>query len=58
MIAICDAYDAITTDRPYEPAMHGADALAILKKREGHRYDQAMLETFIRMLLDPRSLRG
>lgn len=58
MIAICDAYDAITTDRPYEAAMHGADALAILKRREGQRYDQAMLETFIRMLLDPRSLRG
>ena len=57
MIAICDAYDAITTDRPYEPAMRGAEALTILKGNHGHRYDQAMLNTFIRMLLDPRSVR-
>lgn len=58
MVAICDAYDAMTTDRAYQNALPGAEALAILRGPHRARYDQRILEDFIRLLLDPKDLRG
>ncbi len=51
--AICDAFDAMTTDRSYSRGMSSLEALKILRGAHGRRYDQRLLETFIRMLLDP-----
>lgn len=48
--AICDAYDAMTSDRSYKRAMRGADALSSLRREERTGYDQEILETFIRLL--------
>jgi HD-GYP domain-containing protein (c-di-GMP phosphodiesterase class II) len=47
MGAICDVYDAITSDRPYRPAIPAADGIARMFKWEG-RFDRTILNAFIR----------
>jgi HD-GYP domain-containing protein (c-di-GMP phosphodiesterase class II) len=50
IIAIVDAYDAMTSDRPYRPGMPVEKALSILRKNEGPQWDPALLEKFIPMI--------
>jgi HD-GYP domain-containing protein (c-di-GMP phosphodiesterase class II) len=47
MGAICDVYDAITSDRPYRSAIPAADGIARMFKWEG-RFDRNILNAFIR----------
>lgn len=51
IIAVADAYDAMTTDRPYRPAMDHREALKILETNAGIQWDpqviQALLDTFL-----------
>jgi HD-GYP domain-containing protein (c-di-GMP phosphodiesterase class II) len=47
MGAICDVYDAITSDRPYRAAIPAADGIARMFKWEG-RFDRNILNAFIR----------
>lgn len=47
MGAICDVYDAITSDRPYRSAIPAADGIARMFKWEG-RFDRSILNAFIR----------
>lgn len=51
VVAIADAFDAMTSDRAYQRAMRGVEALHIIHKSESLRYDQNLVETFIRLLL-------
>jgi len=51
--AICDAYDAMTTDRSYAKAMPAADALRIIATKGRYAYDTVLVKTFIASLLDP-----
>ena len=51
--AICDAFDAMTTDRAYQRARRGQQALRIIHVEERDHYDQRLAEKFIRMLLTP-----
>jgi len=53
--AICDAFDAMTTDRAYSAAMTPVEALKVLRVRGAEAYDQRLLRVFIRLLLDPGS---
>src|SRR4051812_35303062 len=46
IITICDAYDAMTHDRPYRPARSVAEALAELCLGAGVRYDPALVAVF------------
>ena len=46
MIAVCDAWDAMTTDRPYRRAMAHADALAELERCSGTQFDPAVVKVF------------
>lgn len=47
MGAVCDVYDAITSDRPYRAAIPAADGIARMFKWEG-RFDRNILNAFIR----------
>jgi putative nucleotidyltransferase with HDIG domain len=47
IITICDAYDAMTSDRPYRPARPAADALAELRRGAGRRYDPRIVPVFV-----------
>ena len=39
IIAVCDAFDAMTSDRPYRPAMSVEEALAEIKRCGGTQFD-------------------
>ena len=44
IIAIADAFDAMTSDRPYRKAMNKNTALEILRKNEGLQWDPLVLK--------------
>ncbi len=46
IVKVADAYDAITSDRPYRRGKSHADAIAILRKACGTEMDPAVVETF------------
>ncbi|MEY2518022.1 MAG: hypothetical protein QOJ89_5386, partial [bacterium] len=46
IIAVVDAYDAMTSDRPYQRAMPPDDALAELRRHAGTQFDPAVIEAF------------
>jgi putative nucleotidyltransferase with HDIG domain len=48
IIAIADAYDAITSGRPYAPARSPAEALAELKRHAGSQFDPRLTAVFCR----------
>jgi diguanylate cyclase (GGDEF)-like protein len=50
IIAVCDAYDAMTTTRPYRTAMSEADAMAELRRCAGHQFDPSVVAAFERVV--------
>ncbi|MBL8138289.1 MAG: HD domain-containing protein [Acidobacteria bacterium] len=48
ILSVVDCYDALTSDRPYRPAMSPEDALDILSQRRGKMYDPLVVDAFIR----------
>lgn len=53
--AICDAFDAMTTDRSYARAKRGAEALQIIRNEGSRAYDQRIVDRFIHCLLQPET---
>jgi HD-GYP domain-containing protein (c-di-GMP phosphodiesterase class II) len=47
IVAICDVFDALTSDRVYRPAMPMAQALAIMKEGRGTHFDPRLLDLFL-----------
>lgn len=47
MLAIVDAYDAMTSDRPYRPALSHDVAIEELKRCSGTQFDPHLVEVFI-----------
>jgi len=50
ILSIVDAYDAMTSDRPYRMAMSNEDALAEIHHCSGTQFDPVLVEKFITML--------
>jgi two-component system cell cycle response regulator len=50
IIFVCDAFDAMTSDRPYAKAMSPANALAELRRNAGTQFDPAAVEALVRVL--------
>jgi diguanylate cyclase (GGDEF)-like protein len=50
ILLVTDAFDAMTTDRPYRAAMTAAAAIAELKRCSGTQFDPAVVEAFLRVL--------
>nr|MDP9115634.1 HD-GYP domain-containing protein [Acidobacteriota bacterium] len=46
IVKVADAYDAITSDRPYRRGKSHADAIAILRKASGTEMDPEVVEAF------------
>jgi len=46
IITICDAYDAMTHERPYRPARSDAEALDELRLGAGVKYDPTLVAVF------------
>ncbi len=49
ILAIADAYDAMTSDRPYRKAMPHEAAIAELRRCAGTQFDPTMVELFIQV---------
>ena len=47
IIHVCDAYDAMTTDRPYRDGMTHAEATGILRKFAGTQFDPRVVDAFV-----------
>jgi putative nucleotidyltransferase with HDIG domain len=52
ILSVVDCYDALTSDRPYRPAMSEDEAIAIIVERRGKMYDPAVVDTFLRVYRD------
>ena len=46
IIAVCDAFDAMVTDRPYRSAMSTSDALAELRACSGTQFHPVVIDAF------------
>jgi diguanylate cyclase (GGDEF)-like protein len=50
IIAICDAFDAMTTPRPYSRALDGDGALTEIVRCSGSQFDPVLVEAFVRLV--------
>ncbi len=50
ILLVTDAFDAMTTDRPYRKAMPIEAAIEELKRNKGSQFDPAVVDAFLRML--------
>ena len=50
IIAVCDAFDAMVSDRPYRAALSREDALAELRRCAGTQFDPAVVTAFVAVL--------
>jgi diguanylate cyclase (GGDEF)-like protein len=50
IMSVVDAYAAMTSDRPFRPAKHKADAVAELRATAGSQFDPAVVEAFVAMV--------
>jgi HD-GYP domain-containing protein (c-di-GMP phosphodiesterase class II) len=49
IVCACDAYSAMTTDRPYRAARTGEEALAELRRCAGTQFDPAVVDAICRV---------
>lgn len=49
ILSVVDCFDALTSDRPYRPALTPTAALEIVRDRRGNMYDPLVVDTFERV---------
>ena len=52
IMAICDAYDAMTSDRAYRRAKKKEDAIEEIRKNAGKQFDPNLVGEFLKMIKD------
>lgn len=52
VIAVADAYDAMTGDRPYRKNLSKADAIEIIRKNAGTQFDPEIVKVFIEKVIN------
>ncbi|MBK1841990.1 DUF3369 domain-containing protein [Azospirillum sp. YIM B02556] len=52
IVAVADAYDAMTRDRPYRPALDSGKAVDEIRRLAGRRFDPTVVEAFLSILPD------
>ena len=54
IVAVCDAYDAMTSDRPYRPALSSAQACEQLVDNGGSQFDPRCVDLLVEAVRDGR----
>jgi cyclic di-GMP phosphodiesterase len=49
IMAVCDAFDAMTSNRPYRDALANERAAGIIRRNAGTQFDPDMVQIFLRM---------
>ena len=52
-MSVCDAYNAMTTDRSYRRALPVADAIAELQRCAGTQFDPAVVAAVVAVVAEP-----
>ncbi len=52
IIAVVDAFDAMTTTRPYRPALPSDEASAVLRRERGRQFDPRVVDAFMDSLAE------
>jgi diguanylate cyclase (GGDEF)-like protein len=55
IVAVCDSYDAMTSDRAYRTAMSVENALEELARCAGGQFDPAVVEAFLAVIRESRA---
>ena len=53
IFAVSDAFDAITTDRPYRRRRSVIEAIAEIERASGTQFDPAVVDAFMQLSGDP-----
>jgi HD-GYP domain-containing protein (c-di-GMP phosphodiesterase class II) len=51
VVTVADAFDAMTSDRPYRLAKNQADAVGELLRHAGRQFDRQVVQAFMEMLM-------
>ena len=57
VLAVADAFDAMTSDRPYRPALGRDEALAEVARCAGTQFDPEIVRVFLELFADRSELR-
>jgi hypothetical protein len=52
IIAVVDAFDAMSTTRPYRPALPAEEAANVLRREKGHQFDPRVVDAFLDCLAE------
>jgi len=58
ILGVCDAYEAMTAGRSYQPAIESEAALLEIEKCAGTQFDPRVAATFVRMMATLEVVRG
>lgn len=51
IVAVCDVYDALTSDRPYRSAWTKQQAIEYIRERSGTQFDPSVVNAFLQMVV-------
>jgi putative nucleotidyltransferase with HDIG domain len=49
IFAVADAYDAVTSDRPYRLGLPAPEAIAMIRQKAGSQFDPLVVDAFVRL---------
>ena len=52
IIAVVDAFDAMTTTRPYRPALPTEEAAHVIRREKGRQFDPRVVDAFLDSLAE------
>jgi two-component system, cell cycle response regulator len=58
VVAVCDAYDAMTTERPYREPVDPTDAIGELRRCAGTQFDPIVVDAFCSVIARERPTHG
>ena len=58
MLGIVDAFDAMTSDRPYRKALGHSEAIAELMRCAGSQFDPELVDSFIALVNNKGNVLG